>query len=160
MALFNIFKKEKGGDKNKPKEPKKIKAERPVKKVIRQLASKKEKKAEIAPLKKSESPAPKERKEKGEPGDAYRILKKPRVTEKATELAEKNKYVFEVWPDANKTEVKKTVERIYGVNVVSVRIINIKKKPRRLGRNQGWRKGYKKAIVRLVQGHTIEMLPR
>ena len=93
-------------------------------------------------------------------GIAWKVLKKPHITEKATNLLEANQYVFEVYPDANKTEIKKAIEGLYKVNVLSVKIINIPKKRRRLGRISGWRKGYKKAIVRIKEGQKIEILPR
>ena len=82
------------------------------------------------------------------------------MTEKATELAKKNQYVFKVWPRANKVEIKKAIEDIYGVDVVSVKIIKVPRKRRRLGRISGWRKGYKKAIVKIKEGQKIEVLPR
>ena len=90
----------------------------------------------------------------------YRILKTPQVTEKATDLSKTNQYVFKVFPQANKTEVKKAIENLYGVNVISVKIIKIPSKKRRLGRISGWRKGYKKAIVKIKEGQKIEVLPR
>jgi len=91
---------------------------------------------------------------------ACRILKYPHVTEKATDLTKASQYVFNVYESANKTEVKKAVEDVYGVKVVSVKIIKIHPKRRRLGRIEGWRKGYKKAIVKLAHGQQIEILPR
>ena len=93
-------------------------------------------------------------------GEAYRILKTPQVTEKATDLVKKNQYVFKVYSRANKNEVKKAIESVYGVDVISVRIINVPAKRRRLGRQRGWRKGYKKAIVKIKEGQKIEVLPR
>jgi len=93
-------------------------------------------------------------------GEAYRILKTPQVTEKATDLVKKNQYVFKVYSRANKNEVKKAIESVYGVDVISVRIINVPAKRRRLGRQRGWRKGYKKAIVKIKTGQKIEVLPR
>ena len=93
-------------------------------------------------------------------GNAYRILKIPHVTEKATDLTSKNQYIFKVWQRANKPEVKKAVEEVFGVEVLNVRIINVPGKERRLGKISGWRKGYKKAIVRLKEGQKIEVLPR
>ena len=93
-------------------------------------------------------------------GLAWRILKEPHITEKATFLAQENQYVFKVFPDANKTETKKAIEELYGVEVESVRIINVPKKRRRLGRIEGWRKGYKKAVVKLKPGQKIEIIPR
>ena len=93
-------------------------------------------------------------------GEAYRILKTPQVTEKATDFVKKNQYVFKVYSRANKNEVKKAIESVYGVDVISVRIINVPAKRRRLGRQRGWRKGYKKAIVKIKEGQKIEVLPR
>jgi len=93
-------------------------------------------------------------------GEAYKILKTPQVTEKATDLVKKNQYVFKVYSRANKNEVKKAIESVYGVDVISVRVINVPAKRRRLGRQRGWRKGYKKAIVKIKAGQKIEVLPR
>lgn len=135
MALKDIFKK---------KERKKLKTEE--KKEVNYSEEKKEL------VKKSE------KKEKFV--DTYRILKSPHITEKATKLAEENQYIFKIWPNANKTEVKKAIEQLYGVDVLSVRIINAKSKKRALGRILGKRSGYKKAIVKIKQGQKIELLPR
>ena len=63
------------------------------------------------------------------------ILKAPHITEKATNLAEKNQYVFKVWGKANKNEIKKAIESLYKVKVMDVKIINVPAKRRRLGRN-------------------------
>jgi len=93
-------------------------------------------------------------------GEAWRVLKTPHVTEKAAALFEKNQYVFKVWPRTNKTEIGKAIEDIYGVDVLSVRIIKVPRKQRRLGKVQGWRKGYKKAIIKIKEGQKIEVLPR
>lgn len=92
---------------------------------------------------------------------AYKVLLSPHVTEKATELGERNKYVFKVRPNTNKIEIKKGVESLYGVDVVGVNIINIHRKKRRVGRRrEGWKKGYKKAIVKVKKGQKIEVMPR
>jgi len=93
-------------------------------------------------------------------GLAWKTLKSPRITEKATLLTEKNQYVFKVFPAATKKEIKKAIEDLYGVEAVSVKIINVLPKKRRLGRIEGWRKGYKKAIVKIKEGQKIEVLPR
>lgn len=90
----------------------------------------------------------------------YKILKAPQVTEKATDLVKKNQYVFKVWPKTNKPEIKKAVEDIYGVSVVAVNIIKIPRKKRRLGKKSGFRKSYKKAVVKIKEGQKIEILPR
>ena len=91
---------------------------------------------------------------------AYRILKTPHITEKATDLMENNQYIFKVYENSNKQEVKKAVESVYGVDVVSVKIINIPRKRKRLGKSPGWKKGGKKAIVRIKKGQEIEIVPR
>ena len=93
-------------------------------------------------------------------GEAYKILKTPQVTEKATDLVKKNQYVFKVYSRANKVEIEKAIENLYGVDVLGVKIINLPPKKRRLGKIRGWRKGYKKAIVRIKEGQKIEVLPR
>ena len=94
----------------------------------------------------------------------YQIIKEPHITEKAGTLSEKNKYVFKVYPKANKVEVKKAIESLYGVKVRKVHMVHTAPKKRRLGRHQGWRqglkKGFKKAIVSLKEGDKIELLPR
>jgi len=95
---------------------------------------------------------------------AYRLIREPQITEKATFLAEQNKYVFKVLPRANKPEIKKTIEALYQVKVVKVNLVHLAGKKRRLGLSQGWRgglkKGYKKAIVTLAPGEKIELLAR
>lgn len=91
---------------------------------------------------------------------AYRVLSSVHVTEKATGLEAENKYVFNVLAAANKSEIKKAVEDLYGVNVKNVKIINIPRKQRRLGKQKGWRKGYKKAIIRIDKAQRIEIMPR
>lgn len=91
---------------------------------------------------------------------SWRTLKAPQVTEKATELAKQNQYTFKILPGSNKTEVKKAVEDLYAVDVAEVKILKVPKKRRRVGRIFGWRKGYKKAIVKIKKGQKIEVLPR
>jgi len=90
----------------------------------------------------------------------FKILIEPHVTEKTTDLVKKNQYVFEVYPRANKMEIKKAIENLYGIDVLDVKIINVPRKRRRLGRISGWKKGYKKAIVKIKEGQKIEVLPR
>jgi large subunit ribosomal protein L23 len=92
--------------------------------------------------------------------EACRILKTPQVTEKATDLVKENQYVFKVFPETNKTEIKRAVNELYGVDVSDVKIIKVSAKRRRIGRISGWRKGYKKAIVKIKEGQKIEVLPR
>lgn len=89
---------------------------------------------------------------------AYKILKFPHVTEKAMKLSENNQYVFQVYNNVNKIEIGKAVESLYGVDVINIQIIKSPKKRRRIGRVSGWRKGYKKAVVRIKEGQKIEEL--
>ncbi len=91
---------------------------------------------------------------------SFSILKSPHITEKATQLSKNNQYVFKVAASANKTQIKRAVEELYGVEVVGVKIINIPAKRRRLREISGWRKGYKKAIVKVKEGQTIEIIPK
>jgi large subunit ribosomal protein L23 len=88
------------------------------------------------------------------------VMKEPHITEKASDLTNYNQYVFKVYKNANKTEIKKAVEQVYKVNVVDVKIINVKEKKRRLGRFEGVKPGFKKAIVKLKEGQKIEIFPR
>ena len=93
-------------------------------------------------------------------GEAYKVLKSPHVTEKASDLVGQNQYVFKVWEGSNKKEVKRAVEDVFGVEVVSVRVVNIPKKKIRIGRTEGTKSGYKKAIVKIRKDQKIEILPR
>ncbi len=88
----------------------------------------------------------------------YRILKSPHISEKSTDLIEKSQYVFKVFPNTNKTEIKKAVESYYGVDVLSVNLIKIPAKRRRLGKISGFRTGHKKAIIKIKKGQKIEIL--
>ncbi len=88
------------------------------------------------------------------------LLKNPHVSEKATNLAKEKKYVFKVAPKANKVQIKKAIEELYGVEVSAVNIINTKPKARQLGRISGVVPGYKKAIVQLAEGQRLDILPQ
>jgi large subunit ribosomal protein L23 len=90
-------------------------------------------------------------------GFSYQIIKEPHISEKASNLAEKNKYTFKVYTNTNKPEIKKSVEGIYGVNVLDVKVIKVPKKKRRLGRTEGFKKGFKKAVVTIKEGQKIEI---
>ncbi|KKQ68098.1 MAG: 50S ribosomal protein L23 [Parcubacteria group bacterium GW2011_GWC2_39_11] len=100
------------------------------------------------------------KKKKEIPETACMVLDFPHVTEKSTEAEKQNKYVFRVLPKSNKYEIKRAIEELYGVDVLGVRVVNVPKKKRRVGRSIGWRKGYKKAIVKLGAGQKIEIMPR
>jgi len=91
---------------------------------------------------------------------AVNLLIKPLITEKTRNLAIKeNKYVFNVKKESNKKEIKKAIENLYKVEVVNVNIVNTKSKPKRLGRSLGKTKGFKKAIVTIRKGQTIDVIP-
>ena len=92
--------------------------------------------------------------------EAEEILIEPHITEKATKLAQENQYVFKVNPNANKSEVKKAVEQAYDVDVKKVRTMNAPRKKREKGRIEGWKSGFKKAIVKIQEDQKIEIMPR
>jgi large subunit ribosomal protein L23 len=89
--------------------------------------------------------------------DAYKIIKRPLITEKSTIQKEMdNQLAFEVDRRANKIEIKKAVERIFKVQVETVRTLNYQGKKKRLGRAMGRRRHWKKAVVTLKPGQKIE----
>lgn len=90
-------------------------------------------------------------------GQAYRVLVKPMVTEKATTLNSVNQYVFMVETTANKISVAKAIEEVYGVKPSSVNVIKMKGKKINRGRITGKRKDFKKAIVTLKKGESISI---
>ena len=84
------------------------------------------------------------------------VLKKPVLTEKSLALqTEENKYTFDVDLNANKTEVKIAVEKLFNVKVEKVNIMNVKPKAKRMGRYEGKTNKRRKAIVKLAEGSTI-----
>lgn len=83
---------------------------------------------------------------------AHDIIIKPIITEKSMALTEANKYTFKVMKKANKTEVKKAVETVFGVKVEKVNIMNVTGKKRRVGANVGKKPDWKKAVVTLKPG--------
>ena len=85
------------------------------------------------------------------------IIIKPVVTEKSIGLMEHNKYVFKVALSANKIEIKKAIEEIFNVKVVDVNTVRVKGKEKRMGRSVGKTSDYKKAIVQLAEGDSIEI---
>lgn len=89
---------------------------------------------------------------------AYIYLKNPHITEKATFLSEINQYVFKIKNNSNKIEIKSAIEDLYEVDVVSVNIIKIPAKKKRIGRIDGQRSGYKKAIIKIKKGQKIEFI--
>ena len=85
------------------------------------------------------------------------IIKAPVITEKSQIAKSEGKYTFKVSPKATKTEIKDAVEKIFNVKVSAIRTINVKPKKRRVGRYTGLTTRYKKAIVSLAEGQTIDL---
>ncbi|MFT5868048.1 MAG: large subunit ribosomal protein L23 [Paracoccaceae bacterium] len=87
----------------------------------------------------------------------YDVIRKPIITEKATMASEKNAVVFEVAIDANKPQIKKAVEALFGVKVKAVNTSITKGKVKRFRGQLGKRKDVKKAYVTLEEGNTIDV---
>jgi len=92
-----------------------------------------------------------------DPYTLYTILQAPRITEKATVCQETgNQLTFKVLRTANKAQIKAAVEKMFDVKVIGVQTVNVKGKTKRFGRTLGHRKDWKKAIVRLEEGQTVD----
>lgn len=90
--------------------------------------------------------------------DIYQVIKEPHITEKASLQKEGfNQISFKVHRKANKIEIKQAVETLLKAKVLEVRTINMRGKNRRMGRNAGKKPDWKKAIVRLAPGESIEI---
>ncbi len=90
--------------------------------------------------------------------DPRRIIEVPLVSEKGTNMRiDENKYVFKVDKKANKLEIRRAIEELFKVKVEDVTTMMMHGKPKRLGRFEGRRPDWKKAIVRLKKGETIEL---
>ena len=86
------------------------------------------------------------------------VLVAPHISEKTAGLADdKNQHVFKVLPNANKQEIKAAVEQLFNVKVAAVRTVNVKGKAKRFGGAMGKRSDWKKAYVRLEEGHDIDL---
>jgi large subunit ribosomal protein L23 len=144
MAILDFLK-------NKEEE----KAKKPAKKPAKVSVGKKEEKKTVI---KTEIPEKVKTVKTNNEKFSYEAIKQPHISEKASYLAEKDQYIFKVSPNFNKNEIKKSVEGIYGVTVLSVNIIRIPAKKRRVGRTEGFRKTYKKAVVKIKEGQKIEIL--
>ena len=81
----------------------------------------------------------------------------PTIAEKATSLSEFNKIVFKVHKGANKNSIKKNIEKIFKVNVVKINTINLKGKTKMVRNKKAYKSGYKKAIVTLKKGQSIDL---
>ncbi|MBI4588652.1 MAG: 50S ribosomal protein L23 [Candidatus Rokubacteria bacterium] len=87
------------------------------------------------------------------------VVVRPLMTEKSMRLKdERNAVTFQVVPDANKVEIRQAVEAIFNVKVRAVRTSTVEGKLKRMGRHQGRRPSWKKAVVTLAPGHKIELV--
>lgn len=158
MSFFSIFRNKsstfiaghskKATDKKEVKKP----AEEKPKHELSLAEMKKQKEKEAAKKPQTIARATKE-----DTKNAYRILIKPRVTEKGTYLAGENKYLFNVAQFANKVEIKKAIWALYGVKAIGVNIINVLGKNVRYGKSKGVTKNTKKAIITLRKGDAIQV---
>ena len=89
--------------------------------------------------------------------DPTQILIAPVVSEKSYHMINARQYCFRVHQDAHKLQVRQAVEAQFDVEVESVNIVSVPSKPKRRGASRGRRPGWKKAIVKLREGHTIEI---
>ena len=85
------------------------------------------------------------------------VLLAPVVSEKSYSLIEDRKYSFRVHPDAHKTQIRQAVEELFDVKVQSVNVVHVRPKPKRRNLIRGKKSGWKKAIVQLREGQTIEI---
>ena len=89
--------------------------------------------------------------------DPREIIIRPVISEHSYDMMEDNKYTFEVHKKANKIEVAKAIEAVFGVKVTKVNTLNVKAKPKRMRYHEGKTRTWKKAIVTLAEGDTIEL---
>jgi large subunit ribosomal protein L23 len=88
---------------------------------------------------------------------AREVLIAPVVSEKSYSLIEDNKYSFRVHPKAHKTQIRQAVEELFDVTVERVNVVQVRSKPKRRGFHRGRKPGWKKAIVQLKAGDSIEI---
>ena len=84
-------------------------------------------------------------------------IRSPVITEKATGLSEQNKVIFKVHENATKLSIKKNIEKIFKVNVIKVNTINKKSKNKIVRGKLGVKKGFKKAVITLKKGQSIDL---
>ncbi len=88
---------------------------------------------------------------------AREIIIRPIISERSFDMMEMNRYTFEVAKEANKIEIAKAVSEIFGVTVTNVNTVNVKSKPKRLRYQIGRTRTWKKAIVTIAEGESIEL---
>ena len=87
----------------------------------------------------------------------YDVISRPVITEKATAASEQHKVIFRVRPDVNKSQVKEAIEALFKVDVISVNTLNVQGKKKVFRGALGKRKDYKKAVVTLAKGQSIDL---
>ncbi len=150
MSFKDFFKRKKEPEKKRKDAASKVLVKEEKKETVKK--AEKVSKEIIKPLKKIGK--------KTDEGLAYRVLKAPHITEKATDLAKNNRYVFKVYEKTNKIEIRKAVEKLYNVDVLSVKIIKVGPKKRIFKGIKGGRKGYKTAVVEIKKGQEIEIFSK
>ena len=85
------------------------------------------------------------------------VLLRPVISEKSYEQITQNRYTFRVHKDAHKTQIRQAVEQLFEVHVERVNVVKVQSKPKRRGMFRGSRPGWKKAIVQVRKGDTIEI---
>ena len=89
--------------------------------------------------------------------DPREIIIRPIITENTYDMMEEGVYTFEVAKDSNKVEVRQAIEALFNVHVTKVNTLNVKSKPKRLRQQPGRTRTWKKAMVTLAEGDTIEL---
>lgn len=148
MGIFDRFKKTVKPAPKKESKKTRVKSERKEKK---QAAPRPETEIKEAPIKKLTEL---KKSQNIEPG---KILFKPIISEKATDLNARGQYVFEVAPSASKSEIAKAIVNLYGVKPIKINIINMAGKKIRYGRATGKTKNWKKAVITLKTEDKIEV---
>lgn len=85
------------------------------------------------------------------------IIKYPIITDKATKLLENNQYSFIVNPKSDKLAIKAAIEYLFNVKIIKINTCHLPKKKKRIGKYVGWKSHYKKAVVTLSKGDTINL---
>ena len=89
--------------------------------------------------------------------DPREVIIRPVITEHSYDMMNKNTYTFEVAKDSNKVEIRQAIEAIFNVSVVKVNTLNVKPKPKRVRAQAGYTRTWKKAVVTVAEGDSIEI---
>ena len=89
--------------------------------------------------------------------NVFDVIREPKLTEKTLSLKEEvNQFAFSVDPKANKIQIKESIEKSFKVSVLKIRTMNVRGDKKKLGRHEGYKSSWKKALVTLKEGETIE----